>query len=117
MGVPDNLPELTGLRARMPDAYEGEDDFDRLERWLHGLLRFMKIHCLTGVDKDMDRILVTGTSLRGRAECWFGQEVEHPKRLVCDWMFESVVVGLYCVFITMATSQKAMQQYMNIQYT
>jgi len=117
MGVPDNLPELKGLRARMPDAYEGEDDFDRLERWLHGLLRFMKIHRLTGVDKDMDRILVTGTSLRGRAERWFGQEVEHPKRLVRDWTFESVVVGLYRVFITTATSQKAMQQYMNIQYT
>jgi hypothetical protein len=44
MGIPDNLPELKGLRAKMPDAYEGEDDFDRLERWLHGLIRFMKIH-------------------------------------------------------------------------
>jgi len=117
MGVPDNLPELKGLRTKMPDAYEGEDDFDRLERWLHGLLRFMKIHRLTGVDKDMDRILVTGTALKGRAEQWFGQEVEHPKRLILDWTFESVVIGLYRTFITTATSQKAMQQYMDIKYT
>jgi len=32
IGVPDNLPELKGLCAKMPDAYEGEDDFDCLEK-------------------------------------------------------------------------------------
>ena len=68
IGVPDNLPELKGLRTKMPDTYEGEDNFDCLEKWLYGLLRFMKIHCLTGVDKDMDQILVTGTTLKGRAK-------------------------------------------------
>jgi len=36
-GVPDNLPELKGLCAKMPDPYEGKDDFDRLERWLSRL--------------------------------------------------------------------------------
>jgi len=117
IGVPDNLPELKGLRAKMPDAYEGEDDFDCLEKWLHGLLRFMKIHRLTGVDKDMDRILVMGTTLRGRAKRWFSQEVEHPRRIIRDWTFESVVIVLYRTFITTATSRKAMQHYMNIKYT
>ena len=117
IGVPDNLPELKGLRAKMPDAYKGEDDFDCLEKWLHGLLRFMKIHCLTGVDKDMDRIQVTGTTLRGRAKHWFSQEVEHPRRIIHNWTFESVVIVLYRTFITTATSRKAMQHYMNIKYT
>ena len=68
MGISDNLPELKGLRAKMPDAYEGEDNFDHLERWLHRLIRFMKIHHLTGVDKEMDWILIMGTSLKGKAE-------------------------------------------------
>lgn len=54
IGVPDNLPELKKLHAKMPDAYEGEDNFDCLEKWLHRLLRFMKIYRLIGVDKDMD---------------------------------------------------------------
>ena len=117
LGLPENLPELKGLRAKMPDAYDGEDDFDCLEKWLHGLLRFMKIHRLTGVDKDMDRILVTGTTLKGRAERWFSQEVEHPRRIIRNWTFESVIVALYRTFITTATSRKAMQHYMNIKYT
>jgi hypothetical protein len=69
MSIPDNLPELKGLHVKMPDAYEGEDDYDHLDKWLQGLLRFMKIHCLTGVDKEQDWVLVTGTSLKGKAEC------------------------------------------------
>ena len=93
----------------MPDAYKGEDDFDLLEKWLHSLIRFMKIHRLTGVDKELDWVLVTGTSLKGKAEWWFGQEVEHPNHIVRDWTFESVVIGLYCTFITTTTSQQAMQ--------
>jgi hypothetical protein len=95
MGIPDNLPELKGLRAKMPDTYEGKDDFDCLKRWLHRLIRFIKIHRLTGADKEMDRILITGTSLKGKAEHWFAQEVEHPNRIICDWMFESVIIRLY----------------------
>jgi len=117
IGVPDNLPELKELCTKMPDTYEGKDDFDCLEKWLHGLLRFMKIHRLTGVDKDMDRILVTVMTLRGRAEHWFSQEVEHPRHIICDWTFESMVIALYRTFIATATSQKAMQHYMNIKYT
>src|SRR5579864_7924666 len=48
MGVPDNLPEIKGLRAKLPEAYEGEDDFDRLDKWLQGLLHFFKLHRITG---------------------------------------------------------------------
>jgi len=68
MGIPNNLPEIKGLRAKLPEAYDGKDDFDRLNRWLQGLLRFFKIHCLTGADKDIDWVLVTGTCLKGKAE-------------------------------------------------
>jgi len=67
-GIPNDLPELKGIRAKLPEAYEGEDDFDHLDNWLQGLLRFFKLHHLTGADKDGDRILVTGTSLKGKAE-------------------------------------------------
>ena len=37
-GIPNDLPELKGLRAKLPEAYQGEDDFDRLDNWLQGLL-------------------------------------------------------------------------------
>ena len=117
MGIPDNLPEIKGLRARMPEAYGGEDDFDRLDNWLQGLLRYFKIHRLTGVDRDEDRVLVTGTSLKGKAERWFSQEVERPTRIIRNWTFESVIIGLFRAFITTATAQQAMQHYVQIRFS
>jgi len=53
-GAPGNLPELKGLRVKLPEAYEGKDDFDRLESWLQGLLRYFKLHHLTRRDRDGD---------------------------------------------------------------
>jgi len=67
-GIPDNLPKLKGLCTKLPNAYAGKDDFDKLYIWLQGLIRFLKIHCLTGTDKDRDQVLVTGTCLKGKAE-------------------------------------------------
>ena len=116
-GIPGDLPELKGVRAKLPDAYKGEDDFNRLDNWLQGLLRFFKLHRVTGDDKDADRVLVTGTVLQGRAERWFSHEVERPTRLIRDWTFESVIIGLFRAFITTATAQQAMQRYTQVRFS
>jgi hypothetical protein len=72
---------------------------------------------LTGADRDVDRILITGSCLTGKAECWFSQEVERPTRLIRDWTFESVIIGLYRTFITTATAQQAMQRYTQVRFS
>jgi hypothetical protein len=105
MGIPDDLPELKGLRAKLPTTYGGDDDFDHLDNWLQGLLRYFKIHRITGMEKDRDRVLVTGTCLSGKAERWFCHEVERPTRIIRNWTFETVVIGLFRAFITTATAQ------------
>ena len=74
--IPDNLPEIKGLQAKMPKPYEGEDNYDHLDKWLQGLLRFFKLHCLTGIEKDRDCILVAGTNLRGKAKHWYSHKVK-----------------------------------------
>jgi hypothetical protein len=61
--------------------------------------------------------LVTGTCLKGGAKRWFNQEVERPNRVVQQWTFESVIIGLYCAFITTATVQQAMQKYVQIRFS
>jgi hypothetical protein len=33
-GVPDDLLELKGLWAKLPTAFKGQDNFDRLDNWL-----------------------------------------------------------------------------------
>jgi len=38
VGIPDNLPEIKGIQAKLPEAYEGKDDFNHLNSWLQGLM-------------------------------------------------------------------------------
>jgi hypothetical protein len=115
--IPHDLPEIKGLRAKLPDPYTGEDDFDILDNWLQNLLRHFKINCLTADDRDTDRILITGTCLKGKAERWFNHEVERPTRIIRNWTFESVITGIFRAFITTATAQQAVRKYAQIKYS
>jgi hypothetical protein len=117
MEILDDLSELKGLCVKLPHTYESKDDFDCLDNWLQGLLRYFKLHHLTGVDRDADWVLVTETCLTGKAERWFSHEVEHPMQVIHDWTFELVVVGLYTTFITTTMVQQAMQRYTQIQFS
>jgi hypothetical protein len=116
-GMPDDLPEIKGMRAKLPEAYTGEDDFERFENWVQGLLRYFKLHRLTGQGRDGDRILVAGSCLKGRAETWFNHEVERPQRIIRDWTFEFVALGLQQAFITTATLLQAVQKYAQIRFS
>jgi Zinc knuckle len=104
------------VRARLPDTYNGKDDFDQLDNWLQGLLCNFKLNHLTGMHRDADHILVTGTCLTGKAERWFSHEVKHPTHIIHDWTFEMVIIELYHAFITTAMAQQAMQWYMQVRY-
>jgi hypothetical protein len=115
-GVPGGQPELRGLHAKLPEPYEGEDN-DHLERWLQGLLRYFRLHRLTSRDRDEDRVLVTGSCLRGQAERWFIHEVERPQRVARNWTFKSVVLGLYRTFVSTATTQQAAREYARIRFS
>jgi hypothetical protein len=66
--TPHDLPEIKGLHIKLPEAYTGEDDFDKLDSWLQGLLRYFKLNRITVDDRDTDCILVTGNCLKGKAE-------------------------------------------------
>jgi hypothetical protein len=116
-GIPNDLPEIKGLCVKLPDTYAGKDDFDKLENWLQGLLRYFKLNHLTAYDRDTDRVLVTGTCLKDKAERWFNHEVERPSRVTRNWTFESVITGLYRAFLTTATAQQAMQRYAQVKYS
>ena len=116
-GMPNDLPEIKGLRAKLPEAYTGEDDFERFENWVQGLLRYFKLHRLTGEERDGDRVLVAGSCLKGQAETWFNHEVERPQRIIRDWTFEYVALGLQQAFITTATPLQAVQKYAQIRFS
>jgi hypothetical protein len=66
--MPHDLPEIKGLCIKLPEAYTGKDNFDKLDSWLQGLLHYFKLNCITADDRDADRILVMGNCLKGKAE-------------------------------------------------
>jgi hypothetical protein len=104
IGIPGDLPVLKGVHTNLLDAFSGQDDFNHMDYWLQGLLCYFKLHRLMGMDRDADWILVTGTCLTRKAKQWFSQEVECLTRFIHDWTLESVIIGLYCMFITTATA-------------
>jgi hypothetical protein len=88
-----------------------------MDNWLQGLLRFFKLHRMTVADRDADRVLVTGTCLKGRAQRWYNNETERSTRIIRDWTFEAVIIGLFRAFITTATAQQAIQHYARVKFS
>ena len=77
-GTAPDLPEIKELQMKLSKAYTGKDDFDKLDNWLQGLLRYFKLNQLMLDNRDADSVLVTGHGLKGKAKQWFNHEVEHP---------------------------------------
>ena len=97
---------ILGQQSSMQSAITQEsNDSDHLDKWLQGLLRFFKLHCLTGIEKDRDCILVAGTNLRGKAKHWYSHKVKWLTCLIHDWTFKSIVTGLFRAFITTVMAQ------------
>ena len=59
-GIPYDLLEIKELWVKLPEAYTGDDNFNKLDNWLQGLLRYFKLNHLMVDDWDADCILVTG---------------------------------------------------------
>ena len=102
---------------KLPEAYTGEDDFDKMDNWLQGLLCYFKLNQLMLDDRDADCVLVMGHSLKGKAEWWFNHKVERPSQVICDWTFELVIIRIFRAFITTATAQQAVRKYAQVKYS
>ena len=48
-----NPSDTKSIRIPPPDKYSGEDDIEKFDVWLTGLLRWMRVHNVTGPKKDM----------------------------------------------------------------
>jgi hypothetical protein len=68
VGTAPDLPEIKKLQIKLSKAYIGKDNFDKLDNWLQGLLHYFKLNQLMSDDRDADCVLVTGHSLKGKAE-------------------------------------------------
>lgn len=113
----DDLTDVRGIKVSPPEKYGGEDDIEKFDAWIAGLLRWLRVQNVCGPKKDVLRVDLCGTTLKGLAADWFAEEVESFYRAVEDWLFEDVVCALYKRFIHRVTAQNAADKYRKTKFS
>jgi hypothetical protein len=63
-------------RLPTPDCYSGEEDIEKFDAWLQGLLRWLKLSLFAGPELERERIALTGLFLKDKASAWYNDNVE-----------------------------------------
>jgi hypothetical protein len=113
----DGLADVKGIKVSPPEKYGGEDDIEIFDAWIAGLLRWLRVQNVCGPKRDVLRVDLCGTTLKGLAADWFAEEVESFHRAVEDWLFEDVVCALYKRFIHRVTAQNAADKYRKTKFS
>ena len=94
----DNPNELivawTRLNISPPEEYSGSSDLKAYEMFVAGILQWLRLHSLLGVNYTDTQVQFLCTWLKGNASEWFIQNVELPGWPIKDWSLESVIEGL-----------------------
>src|ERR1700729_3086394 len=109
--------DTKSIRISAPDKYSGEDDIEKFDVWLTGLLRWMRVHNVTGPNKDTLRVDLCSTTLTSLAATWYTDNVEAWNRKVKNWTFERLICELYKRFIHEVTAQNAATSYKKTRYS
>jgi hypothetical protein len=102
---PDQSPLVkAGVKLKHPEPYSGGSDLNEFEgfianilRWLKSfianILRWLKMNYLLGPTSTDFQVSYLGTSLTGKGQEWFHQNVECFNRQVRNWTLETVIQG------------------------
>jgi hypothetical protein len=113
----DDFTDVKGIKVSPPEKYGGEDDIEVFDTWIAGLLRWLRVQNVCGPRKDILRVDLCGTTLKGLAANWFAEEVESFNRTVDEWTFEDVVCAMYKRFIHRVTAQNAADKYKKTKFS
>ena len=100
-----------------PEKYSGEDDIEKFDTWLAGLLRWYRVYNVTGNEKDTMRVDLCGTALTDLAATWYADEVEAWNRRTRYWYFEDLICAMYKRFIHEVTAQNAASSYKKTRFS
>ena len=103
-------------RLPTPDSYNGEEDIEKFDAWLQGLLRWFKLNLYAGPELEREQIALTGLFLKDKASIWYNDNVEGVSRQQHVWTFHGVITSLYDRFIHEATIQDATSKYNDLQF-
>ena len=104
------------MRLPTPDSYSGEEDIEKFDAWLQGLLQWLKLSLYAGLELERERIALAGLFLKDKASAWYNDNVEGVSRQQHMWMFHGVITSLYNRFIHEATIQDATLKYNDLTF-
>ncbi|KIM73025.1 hypothetical protein PILCRDRAFT_15579 [Piloderma croceum F 1598] len=113
----EQLPDIKNIRVSPPEKYAGDDDIEKFDTWLVGLLRWYRVYNVTGNKKDSMRVDLCGTAITGLAATWYVDEVEAWNRKTRDWYFEDLICAMYKQFIHEVTAQNATNSYKRTKFS
>jgi hypothetical protein len=113
----EQLPDIKNIRVSPPEKYSGEDDIEKFDTWLTGLLRWYRVYNVTGNKKDSMRVDLCGTTVTGLAATWYADEVEAWNRKTREWYFEDLICAMYKRFIHEVTAQNAANSYKRTKFS
>ncbi|KAI0670220.1 hypothetical protein C8Q78DRAFT_991856 [Trametes maxima] len=103
-------------KMTLPKPYNGKDNLDVFEIWVHNLLEFFRTLRITGPLLDRNRLRILGDCLSDDAASWMYTTVRSPSREHREWLFEEAIIGLFRRFIHRDTHLQAAQQFDKLRY-
>ncbi|KIJ29027.1 hypothetical protein M422DRAFT_269641 [Sphaerobolus stellatus SS14] len=100
-----------GVKVTPPDKYSGEQSFEALETFVKGILRWLDMHSMLGLDAYKYQVSFLGTRLESKALEWFDKTVEPRRYQGTPLDLEQVVTGLYGQYIPSLARHEASNKF------
>ncbi|KIM82397.1 hypothetical protein PILCRDRAFT_7798 [Piloderma croceum F 1598] len=113
----EQLPDIKNIRISPPEKYAGDDDIEKFNTWLAGLLCWYRVYNVTGNKKDSMRVDLCGTAVTGLTATWYVDKVEAWNQKTRDWYFEDLIYAMYKRFIHEVTAQNAANSYKRTKFS
>ena len=103
------------LNISPPEEYSGSSDLKVYEMFVTGILQWLRLHSLLGVNYTETQVQFLDTHLKGNASKWFNRNIECPGRPIKDWSLGSVIKGLQKRFLNSLTHRQASNKFNTIE--
>ena len=103
------------LNISPPEEYSGSSDLKVYEMFRAGILQWLRLHGLLGVNYTETQVQFQGTRLKGNTSEWFTRNIEHPGWPIKDQSLESVIKGLQKRFLHSLTHRQASNKFNTIK--
>ena len=97
----NNIFTRAGVKMLHPEPYSGEANLERFEVFVAALLQWLLLNLLLGSDhaSTLMQVRYLGNCLKGDAQEWYVQNVEHHNRVVHEWTLESALIEMQKHFL------------------